>query len=227
MPRPKANQEGPSARERIEQAFWDLLEEKPYRDLTVRELAERAQVNHNTFYYHFGNIDELALSVVESIVTKPPVASMLDDILRGGVDVAPLLEDGDSELRYHHTRLLLGSGSSDLVKLMQRIVFGSWLENLGLEPAALSPEDWSKIDFVWGGLAALISGKQAASFQEYLSLLEGGVGPAAAGLLQEIVDAHKGACAGVGGGAATGVDESVGKEADALEANGLTAEPLR
>lgn len=227
MPRPKANQEGPSARERIEQAFWDLLEEKPYRDLTVRELAERAQVNHNTFYYHFGNIDELALSVVESIVTKPPVASMLDDILRGGVDVAPLLEDGDSELRYHHTRLLLGSGSSDLVKLMQRIVFGSWLENLGLEPAVLSPEDWSKIDFVWGGLAALISGKQAASFREYLSLLEGGVGPAAAGLLQEIVDAHKGACAGVGGGAATGVDEGIGKEADALVDDGLTAEPLR
>lgn len=220
MPRPKANQEGPSARERIEQAFWDLLEEKPYRDLTVRELAERAQVNHNTFYYHFGNIDELALSVVETIVGKPPFASLLDDILRGGADVAPLLEDGGSELRYHHARLLLGSGSPDLVKLMQRIVFGSWLENLGLDSTMLSPDDWAKIDFVWGGLAALISGEQADSFQEYLSLLEGGVGPAAAGLLQEIVDAHKGVCGDAsserseGGGAGWGgngaVDESAG-----------------
>lgn len=60
MARPKANQPGPTAQERLEQAFWDSLHEMPYDSLTVSGISKRAQVNHNTFYYYYENIDDMA-----------------------------------------------------------------------------------------------------------------------------------------------------------------------
>lgn len=40
-------------------AFWQLLDEKPYNKITVKNIVERCQVNRNTFYYHFHDIPEL------------------------------------------------------------------------------------------------------------------------------------------------------------------------
>ena len=40
----------------IVDAFWQLLEEKPYSKITVQNIVERCQVNRNTFYYHFQDI---------------------------------------------------------------------------------------------------------------------------------------------------------------------------
>lgn len=40
-------------------AFWELLEERPYNKITVKDLVDRCQINRNTFYYHFHDIPEL------------------------------------------------------------------------------------------------------------------------------------------------------------------------
>lgn len=44
----------------ISDAFWELLEERPYSKITVRNIVEKCQVNRNTFYYHFEGIPSLA-----------------------------------------------------------------------------------------------------------------------------------------------------------------------
>ena len=44
----------------ISDAFWQLLEEKPYNKITVQNIVECCQVNRNTFYYHFQDIPALA-----------------------------------------------------------------------------------------------------------------------------------------------------------------------
>lgn len=43
----------------ISNAFWQLLEEKPYNRITVKDIVDRCQVNRNTFYYHFEDIPSL------------------------------------------------------------------------------------------------------------------------------------------------------------------------
>lgn len=43
----------------ISEAFWELLEGKPYNKITVQNIVERCQVNRNTFYYHFQDIPDL------------------------------------------------------------------------------------------------------------------------------------------------------------------------
>lgn len=44
----------------ISDAFWQILEEKPYSKITVQNIVEYCQVNRNTFYYHFRDIPDLA-----------------------------------------------------------------------------------------------------------------------------------------------------------------------
>ena len=51
-------------------AFWQLLEERPYTKITVRDIVERCQVNRNTFYYHFHDIPELLETTIKSDVDQ-------------------------------------------------------------------------------------------------------------------------------------------------------------
>lgn len=43
----------------IIEAFWELLEEKPYNKITVKNIVDSCKINRNTFYYHFHDIPEL------------------------------------------------------------------------------------------------------------------------------------------------------------------------
>jgi AcrR family transcriptional regulator len=56
--------------ERIEQAFRELLNEKPYSSITVKDIIERCGVNRNTFYYHFESIPYLFALIVRKDVDK-------------------------------------------------------------------------------------------------------------------------------------------------------------
>lgn len=47
-------------------AFWLLLEEKPYNKITVKDIVDRCQMNRNTFYYHFHDIPELLQIAVKN-----------------------------------------------------------------------------------------------------------------------------------------------------------------
>lgn len=43
----------------IASAFWQLLDEKSYSQITVKDIVTRCLINRNTFYYHFHDIPEL------------------------------------------------------------------------------------------------------------------------------------------------------------------------
>lgn len=50
----------------IIQAFWQLLEEKPYNKITVKDIVDSCQINRNTFYYHFHDIPELLEQTIKN-----------------------------------------------------------------------------------------------------------------------------------------------------------------
>lgn len=52
----------------IVEAFWELLEEKPYHKITVNDIVNRCHVNRNTFYYHFQDIPTLTSDSVQKWV---------------------------------------------------------------------------------------------------------------------------------------------------------------
>lgn len=49
----------------IKDTFWELLEEKPYNKITVKDIVERLGVNRNTFYYYFQDIPTLMIDSIE------------------------------------------------------------------------------------------------------------------------------------------------------------------
>lgn len=71
------------AREALKAAFLRLLEERPLREITVKDIVQGCGVNRNTFYYHFKDIpallEELVTDQAERIIAaQGPAASLAD-----------------------------------------------------------------------------------------------------------------------------------------------------
>lgn len=59
------NEEKQSVKTRIKKAFFDLLSEKDYTEITVSDLVNRAQVARMSFYRNFNNIDDVVGSIAD------------------------------------------------------------------------------------------------------------------------------------------------------------------
>ena len=95
MPRPRRDSEILPAKERLENAFWELLSEREYNKITVTDIVRTADVNRNSFYYHFTGLPELADSAILHAVENTPLPS------------APNANfNPDNEWRKHVTALL-------------------------------------------------------------------------------------------------------------------------
>lgn len=70
-------------RSKIQQAFIALMADKPYREITVREIADHAGIGFRTFYHHYQDKDALANALVDQAVQAltdviEPVATLTD-----------------------------------------------------------------------------------------------------------------------------------------------------
>ena len=77
MPRPRRDSEILPAKERLENAFWELLSEREYRKITVTDIVRTADVNRNSFYYHFTGLPELADSAIPVSYTHLTLPTIL------------------------------------------------------------------------------------------------------------------------------------------------------
>lgn len=77
MPRPRRDSEILPAKDRLENAFWELLSEREYNKITVTDIVRTADVNRNSFYYHFSGLPELADSAILHAVENTPMPGVL------------------------------------------------------------------------------------------------------------------------------------------------------
>ena len=116
MPRPRRDSEILPAKERLENAFWELLAERNYHKITVTDIVRVADVNRNSFYYHFSGLPELADSAILHAVENTPIPSRPganfnpDDEWRK--HITALLRDPDQRQRLDRLALLAGPHSS-------------------------------------------------------------------------------------------------------------------
>ncbi len=190
MGRPRKDQEGPSAYESLEQAFWDLLEEKSFRSITVRDLTAKAKVNRNTFYYHFESIEDLAFATIRRNVPRELFGRLLAMLSEGCFDASFADGASDLETRFRRIRLIVRDGSLKLPLLAKQEVFSFWLDDMGVSEDELTKGDWACIDFIWGGVTSLIASDQVHNHQEYLEALEGGVASAVSLLIMRVRQEH-------------------------------------
>lgn len=190
MGRPKKDQNGASARERIEQAFWDLLEKTPYRRLSVRAISERAQVNHNTFYYYFESIDDLAAQVIDENIPRESISMIVAALDGSFFDVRQLRESVVTEKRWKRFRLMLRNGDSELRHAIRNKLMVTFAQAFGMNPDEIESTDRAKIDFVFGGISALASSDEITTPEEYLDQLADGIVEAVIPLLRHIIERH-------------------------------------
>ena len=94
MPRPRRDGDTPPATQRMIDAFWQLLSQTEYRNITVTDIVREAGVNRNSFYYHFSKLGELADAAILAEVNSSPLANE-----------SPDPNDGPHEWREHITEM--------------------------------------------------------------------------------------------------------------------------
>ncbi|MCD8317251.1 MAG: TetR/AcrR family transcriptional regulator [Eggerthellaceae bacterium] len=162
MPRPRKNQEGLSAKQRLAEAFWKSLEEKPYSSITVSGLSKEAHVNPNTFYYYYSGLDNMAKSLfVEDLAADSDL--ILSVVLNGQDQLALWLEENDGneqavasmEARFRKASLLLNSGSTYLADLFKDELLGVWEKKYGYGRSNMSEVELMELNFIFDGIIGL------------------------------------------------------------------------
>ena len=69
------------SRRLLREALINLAVEKPYEDITVRELVTNAQVGYATFFRHYQGKDDLLFTILDEIIVE-----VSDLMLSEGVD---------------------------------------------------------------------------------------------------------------------------------------------
>ena len=161
MPRPRHDSEVLPAKERLENAFWELLADRDYRKITVTDVVREAGVNRNSFYYHFSSLPELADSAILHQVESIPINRTPDP--NGNPEeqwrdrVTATLSDPEQRQRLDHLALLAGPHSTlELTESLRDFCRLQMLSTLQRDPKNLDLKTDLMLDFTVGGMLAVL-----------------------------------------------------------------------
>ncbi|WP_407452196.1 TetR/AcrR family transcriptional regulator [Bifidobacterium pullorum] len=172
MSRPRHDSELTPAKERMENAFWALLEDREYRKITVTDIVREAQVNRNSFYYHYGSLNELADTAILQEVENTSIAQLVDETTDDhGIpsmddnavrehwhkSISAALNSPEHRTRLNHLALLAGPHSSpELMDSLRDFTRMTLFTALKLDESDMTLRSDLYIDFAVGGILAIL-----------------------------------------------------------------------
>ena len=109
----------------IREAFYGMVMEMDYKDITVKALVERAMINRNTFYLHYSSIDdlleELQNEIVEEFLSMYISYQSIEDIR---VMIRTFFEYMASQPPVHERLLCSGSYRFAAININKKITAG-------------------------------------------------------------------------------------------------------
>lgn len=158
MPRPRKDDPQCAATAKIEAAFWQLLEEVGYDEITVRRVSQTSGTNRNSFYYHYECLEDLARKAFQDNAegARPLVSSLLAGLQS---DIGPGVRI-DSSMVTHAERVMLCARSESpfLRRLVQELLREAWFAELGIDESSLTEDDHIQCDFIFAGLVSVLGG---------------------------------------------------------------------
>ncbi len=147
-------------REVLGDALIALMKEKPFAEITVQHVLDRADVSRSTFYSHYRDKDDLFLSDVEDFFEV--MSTMLARRGESSSRVAPVRELFAHVGEWHefHTVLIKAGKVRDFMELGQGYFARSIEQRLaGLEPASSARSTERKVaaQMAAGALLSLMS----------------------------------------------------------------------
>lgn len=191
MARPRKDDAQAAATAKIETAFWRLLGEVGYSELTVRRISQESGTNRNSFYYHYDGIEDLARSSFKNNADEAAglVASLLDAFHNGrNVAVPP----SPSALSHAGRVMLCARSESPFLRhMVSDLLRDTWFEALGINAERLSPTERMEVEFIFSGLVSVLGSREVEqSPLAMTSLANSAMGKAAIGVLEEIASAQ-------------------------------------
>ena len=76
----------------IKQSFIKLLNDRPMKQITVRDIVEDCGINRNSFYYHFADIptllEEIIMEETTRIISEHPKIDSVEECLTASMEFA-------------------------------------------------------------------------------------------------------------------------------------------
>ncbi|MDR1422959.1 MAG: TetR/AcrR family transcriptional regulator [Coriobacteriales bacterium] len=157
MPRPKKGA-GISAQQRLEDTFWDMFGQMPYSEITVASLSKGAKVNHNTFYYHYESIDEMACRIFEKNFNLDCSTYNFLAFLAGTLDLKQVFGNYENcKLHFQRMCLVASSHSTPWLRgMLKEVLIGLWLKSLHTGIDELDRDDLVFLDFTVAGFMSVL-----------------------------------------------------------------------
>ena len=97
-------------KEAIRNTFKEMICEMDYDQISIKELAQRAQINRKTFYLHYSSLDELLEELQEEIVNNFLKQKVSYGSMKDIRDLIRLFFEYAAHMSFFHERLIC-SGS--------------------------------------------------------------------------------------------------------------------
>ena len=142
---------------RLANAFWTLLEHHRLANITVGMVAEQAELNRGTFYYHFKSMDDLVDRVIEDeILGNESVMQNVFGLIAGSSTVDSL--ETLINRKTDRFALLINQGGMDLFSVkIKRLVFATWKAILCDDGEELAPNTRLIIEYSTSGIIGIIT----------------------------------------------------------------------
>lgn len=164
--RPRKDSTEPSARERILNAFWDLMNEMPYKSITVAALIKRAGVSPNTLYAHFDGYQNVVQAALDETLEPDLLPILVSDMDFAGTSQAAMMAE-----RLDKVILFASDDSGELSAMLKKSLLQTWLKALGLSKEKLSPLEAAELDFIFAGVVSMLSKKSAVKLARNKELM--------------------------------------------------------
>ena len=189
MARPRKS-ERDAAGIRLANAFWTLLEHHRLANITVGMVAEQAELNRGTFYYHFRDIDDLTARAIEVEFNSQALLPGIFDLIAGAPGSITAIEL--IQQRMQRLSLLIDRGGLDVLSMqIKRLVRQTWTAILCAEGESLKPETLFIIEYTTSGIIGLIANEtMRTSAQTSPDALNGFLARNSAFLLEQIGNAQ-------------------------------------
>lgn len=147
------------------------METMPYGEITLATLARTAEVNHNTVYYHFSSLDEVALTCADENLIEEIPSLIVGGMLGVGELLGEHIEVQELRDRIHRLCLLASPDSPPwLVEHVKEAVLRLWLRSAGYEEwGDLDETKQVKLTFIFSGLMGLLGRYGSAGSLDVLS----------------------------------------------------------
>jgi AcrR family transcriptional regulator len=118
-PKPKLDRRALRTRDALGDALIELMQERPFKSVTVQDVLDRAKVGRSTFYTHYRDKDDLFLSDVEEFWEM--MSSLLDRKSEDSNRVAPVRElfSHIAEVKNLREALVASGKAHDVMELGQ------------------------------------------------------------------------------------------------------------